>query len=48
VPHRMSAFWRFVLENDANLEDAIIIWYIQEGEWQAARLATQQLIARTR
>jgi hypothetical protein len=44
--NRMAAFWRFVLENNVAMSDAMICWYIQEGEWEAARLAVSTLIER--
>jgi len=45
VPDRMSHFWRFVLDNKLPMVDAMIVWYIMEGEWEAARLATQMLLS---
>jgi hypothetical protein len=47
VSQRMACFWRFVLENKLTMVEAMICWYIQEGEWEAARLATQELLAET-
>lgn len=34
--HRASCFWRYVLGRNHTLEDAQILWYIMEGEWEAA------------
>lgn len=45
LPSRMSFYWRFVTENKLTMEEAQIIWYIQEGQWEAARIATQVLLA---
>ena len=47
VSSRMSAYWRFVLENNLTMIEAMICWYVQEGEWEAARLATQTLLDQT-
>lgn len=46
-PHRMAAFWRFVLANSLTMPEAIVCWYCMEGEWAAARLAIQGLLYQT-
>lgn len=45
--HRMASFWRFALENSLPLIDAMICYYLQEGEWEAARLAIQTVLSET-
>lgn len=45
--HRMAAFWRFALENRLTMVEAMICWYLQEGEWEAARLAVSELLNQT-
>jgi hypothetical protein len=42
--HRMSYFWRFVTDNSITMHEAQAIWYIQEGEWEAARLAVKFIL----
>lgn len=46
-PQRMSAFWRLALEQEMKMVDALICWYLQEGEWEAARLAIQEVLNQT-
>lgn len=41
--HRDANFWRFATENKVHLIDGMIIYYIMEGEWEAARNALQVL-----
>jgi hypothetical protein len=42
--HRMASFWRFVAENNLTIDEAMACYYIQEAEWEAARIAVQMLI----
>jgi hypothetical protein len=44
LPIRMAALWRFVLENGLTTQEAMICYYIMEGEWEAARAATTLLL----
>lgn len=43
---RMTSFWRFVIENALMTEDAMVCFWIMEGEWETARQATQALLDR--
>lgn len=47
LPQRMAAFWRFALENRLTTVEAMICWYLQEGEWEEARLAVSELLNQT-
>jgi hypothetical protein len=42
--HRNRDFWRFVLENELTTQEAEVCFYIMEGQWQQARVATLELI----
>jgi hypothetical protein len=44
VQTRMAALWRFVLENGLTVQEAMICYYIMEGEWEAAHAATTILL----
>lgn len=44
---KMVPFWRFVLENHVPTVEAVAIWYVMEGEWEAARLLVQELLTQT-
>lgn len=45
VNDRSKLFWRFVLSNHISMTDAMIIWYIHEGEWDTALQAAETLLA---
>jgi hypothetical protein len=40
----MKFFWQLVEENDLTIKDAVAVYYIQEGDWEAARQAIQGLL----
>jgi len=42
--YRHRDFWRFVLENQLTLQEAEICFYLMEGQWGQARVATLELI----
>lgn len=37
--NRMDSFWKFVTLNDVCMVDAMILFYIMEGQWNVARAA---------
>lgn len=47
VHTRIATFWRFVLVNELNVLDAMVIFFIQEGDWEEAGSALEQLLSQT-
>lgn len=45
--NRAAKFWRYVVGREHTLQDAEILWYIMEGNWQAAAEATHVLLSET-
>jgi hypothetical protein len=41
---RMVNFWRYVISNKLTLEEAMVTYYIQEAEWEAARISATMLL----
>jgi hypothetical protein len=41
--HRQRFFWRFVMENDVHMHDAMILFFIMEGQWLDAGAALTTL-----
>lgn len=46
VTDRAAMFWRYVIGRNHVIEDAAILWYVQEGDWAAASAAVQVLLER--
>lgn len=45
VMNRHDLFWRFAIANNIQVMDGALLFYIMEGEWEAAKAIAAQLLA---